>query len=390
MIDVKYIERFDGINTPFYFYDLDLLEQTLSELTKERDKYDNYIVHYAIKANNNEKILNRIFAKGIGADCVSGNEVAHCVKQGLDGREIAFAGVGKTDEEIRVALSNDIFSFNCESIPEIEVINNIAESMGKVAPIAIRINPDIDPKTHKYITTGLKDNKFGINHKDFDEVGRKLKSLEHIELKGIHFHAGSQITDIDVFKNLSLKVNGIREWFDDKGFHLEHINVGGGFGIDYHNPIENPIPNFAGYFGTFNKNLHLRNGQQLHFELGRSIVGQCGSIITKVLYTKLGIDKKFLIVDAGMNDLARPSLYQAYHKILALTAKSDHSDKYDVVGPICESSDVFAENLYLPACKRGDLLAVLSAGAYGQTMSSTYNMRNLIGAVYSDDLGGEQ
>ncbi|MFV0345858.1 MAG: diaminopimelate decarboxylase [Bacteroidales bacterium] len=387
MFDARYIKEFRSVKTPFYFYDVDLLERTLSELIGERDKYDNYIVHYAIKANNNEKLLKRIFSKGIGADCVSGNEVLHCVDQGLKGDEIAFAGVGKTDEEIRVALSNDIFSFNCESIPEIEVINDLAKGMGKLAPVAIRINPDIDPKTHRYITTGLKDNKFGINHKDFDEVGRKLRNLENIELKGIHFHTGSQITDIDVFRNLSLKVNGIREWFDDNGFHLEHINVGGGFGIDYHHPIENPIPDFAGYFATFNKNLHLRRGQHLHFELGRSIVGQCGSIITKVLYKKLGIDKKFLIVDAGMNDLARPSLYQAYHKILALTAAGvDRTEKYDVVGPVCESADVFAEDLDLPVCERGDLLAILSAGAYGQTMSSTYNMRKLIGAVYSDEL----
>ena len=384
MIAPEFIQRFNELETPFYFYDLDLLRKTLDSALNEAGKFG-YSIHYALKANNNDAVLKVIRECGLGADCVSGNEITKCINLGFPANKIAFAGVGKTDKEIVTGLEHEIFSFNCESIPELEVINDIAGQMGKVAPVAIRINPDVDPKTHKYISTGLKDSKFGINHWDFDEVAMKLKSLENIRMVGIHFHIGSQITDISVFKQLSLKINLIREWFEENGFSPEHINVGGGLGIDYQNPEENQIPDFKSYFEAFQNNLVLKPGQKLHFELGRSLIGQCGYFITRVLYVKKGIETKFLIVDGGMNDLIRPALYQATHKFSSLSSNKQ-LEKYDVVGPVCESADVFIKGVFLPESKRGDLIAVHSAGAYGQVMASTYNMRTLVKAYDSDSI----
>ncbi len=384
MVSQEYTQKFNELETPFYFYDLDLLKSTIEVALNASSKYG-YILHFALKANNNDAVLETIREFGIGADCVSGNEVTKSVNMGFPPEKIAFAGVGKTDQEIITGLENNIFSFNCESLHEIEVVNEIAGQMNKVAPVAIRINPDIDPKTHKFISTGLKDSKFGINHWDFDEVAETVKSLPNIKLTGIHFHIGSQITDINVFEQLSLKVNFIQDWFDKNGFALEHINVGGGLGIDYSAPEENSIPDFEAYFAAFHNNLKLKQGQELHFELGRSLVGQCGYFITKVLYLKKGLSTEFLIVDGGMNDLLRPMLYQASHKISSLS--STGNDKvYDVVGPVCESTDVFARKVTLPESKRGDLLAFHSAGAYCEVMASTYNMRSLVTAYNSNSI----
>ena len=384
MFNPRYTNRFQSLETPFYFYDLDLLRKTLATVKTESEKYG-YHVHYAMKANNDKAVVETIARAGFGADCVSGNEVKYAHELGIPGHKIAFAGVGKTDKEIRTALEIGIFSFNCESIPEIEVVNKLAGETGNVAPVAIRINPNVDAKTHKYITTGLNDNKFGINHWDFGEVGRMLRALPNIKLTGIHFHVGSQITDIKVFKELSLKVNKIQEWFAENGFELEHVNLGGGLGVDYEHPQQNPIPDFAAYFKAVHDNIILKPGQQLHFELGRSLVAQCGHLISRVIFLKKGVEKQFLIVDAGMNDLIRPSLYQAKHEISSLTSTSPRQ-KYDVVGPICESSDVFRKDILLPAMKRGDLIAIHSAGAYSQVMASTYNMRDLICSYSSDEL----
>lgn len=384
MIDPQTRSQLRKLETPFYYYDLELLRQTLSTVKTESEKYG-FHVHYAIKANANDKLLQTIFSYGFGADCVSGNEITKVIAQGVPGAKIAFAGVGKTDKEINTALNHDIFSFNCESLPEIEVIDAIATGKKKIAPIAIRINPNVDPKTHQYITTGLNENKFGINHWDFDRLAQLLRNLKNIKLTGIHFHIGSQITDINVFKELSQKVNTIYSWFEEQGFSLQHINVGGGLGIDYDNPLENPIPDFKSYFKTFNDYLHLKPGQELHVELGRSIVGQCGHLITKVLYVKEGLNKKFLITDAGMTELIRPMLYQAKHKISNLNSKMP-LQTYEVVGPICESTDVLAKDIQLPESKRGDLLAVHSAGAYGEVMASSYNLRDLVRAYHSDEL----
>ena len=382
MLNSHYINCFQSIETPFYFYDLNLLRKTLHAVKKESQKYG-YHVHYALKANNDKNVVKTIAEAGFGADCVSGNEVQFAHDLGVPGNKIAFAGVGKTDKEIRTALKIGIFSFNCESIPEIEIINKLAGEMGKVASVAIRINPNVNAKTHQYITTGLNDNKFGINHWDFDKVGQLLTALPNIKLTGIHFHVGSQITDINVFEELSLKVNTIQEWFAANGFVLAHVNLGGGLGIDYEHPEENAIPDFAAYFKAVHDNIILQPGQQLHFELGRSLVGQCGHLITRVIFLKKGVEKQFLIVDAGMNDLIRPSLYQAKHQMSSLTSTLS-AEKYDVVGPICESADVFRKDVLLPAMKRGDLLAIHSAGAYGQVMASTYNMRDLVPSINSD------
>ncbi len=384
MINNQYIEKFQSIETPFYFYDLDLLRNTLKAILHESSKYD-YHVHYAIKANANCAVLETISSFGFGADCVSANEILRAKEKGIPSGKIAFAGVGKTDREIKIALENNIFSFNCESIPEIRVINEIAAKMGKVAQIAIRINPNIDPKTHEYITTGLKENKFGINPENFNEVKQVLQTLSNIHLTGLHFHVGSQITDIHVFEELSLKVNKVREWFEENGFEIDHINVGGGLGINYHNPDKEPIPDFASYFKAFHDNLQLRESQQVHFELGRSIVAQCGSLISRVLYLKKGMGIKFLILDAGMTELIRPALYKAVHAITNLTSTLPE-EKYDIVGPICESSDTFAKGMKIAGSQRGDLVAILSAGAYGETMASTYNMRNLVKSYNSDQL----
>lgn len=377
------INRFKELKTPFYYYRLSLLEQTLQALTEEVNKY-NYHVHYALKANANNRILEQVKTYGLGADCVSGNEILKAKECGFLPEKIVFAGVGKSDEEINIALDNDIFCLNCESIPEIEVINELAQQKNKIAAIALRINPNVNAKTHHYITTGLEENKFGINLWELDEVLKTLNASKNIKLIGLHFHIGSQISDLSVFKGLCLRVNEIQEWFYNHHIIVNHINVGGGLGIDYENPETNKIPDFKTFFKLFNDILKLRPNQQLHFELGRAIVAQCGSLITKVLYVKKGIKTNFAIVDAGMTELIRPALYQATHKISNLTSNSSAKYRYDVVGPICESSDCFAKALDLPETQRGDLLEIHSAGAYGEVMASAYNLRNIVKAYYSE------
>ncbi len=367
--------------TPYYQYDLDLLEQTLDQVRVHADLYG-YHLHYALKANSNDEILKLIKAYGLGADCVSGNEIEKAVITGFDSDKIVFAGVGKSDQEINTALAHDIFCFNCESIQELEVINELAARQNKVARIALRINPNINANTHQYITTGLEENKFGINEWEFDQVLMLLGESAHLQCIGLHFHIGSQITDMGVFRKLALSVNKINEWFINRGLEIKVINLGGGLGVDYQNPLENPIPDFANYFKTFSKNLNLKTGQKVHFELGRSIVGQCGSLITQVLYLKKGLHKNFLILDAGMTELLRPALYQAQHYIENISQDRGDITKYDVVGPVCESSDSFGEAIALPASQRGDIIAIRSAGAYGEVMSSNYNLRQLNPSVY--------
>lgn len=377
-------QKFANLPTPFYFYDMQLLEQTAEALKREADKYG-YIVHYALKANPNHRILELLRKKGFGADCVSGNEVQRAIDCGFQAKHIAFAGVGKTDAEISLALSHNIFTFNCESLPEIEVINQLASEKGIVADIAIRINPNVDAHTHHYITTGLEENKFGISPWQFDEIIDALKSFKNVRLISLHFHIGSQITDLKVFEELCLRANEIQDYFKSKGISVEHINLGGGLGVDYRNPDEKAIPDFAAYFATIHKNLKVRSNQKVHFELGRAIVAQCGSLITKVVYVKHGQKKDFVIVDAGMTDLIRPALYQAFHKIENISS-SEQMHPYDVVGPICESSDCFAQAIEMAKTKRGDLLAIRSAGAYGEIMASQYNLRALPSRYYSDEL----
>ncbi len=378
------VEKLKGIETPYYYYDMDLLKKTLKIVKEETKKYG-FIQHYAVKANANKRILEVIASDGFGADCVSGNEIKAAVNAGFPASKIVFAGVGKTDKEINLALDLNIFCFNAESLPELEVINELAAKKGKTAQIALRINPDVDAHTHEYITTGLNENKFGFGLAHLEEAIEKLNTLKNIKLIGIHFHIGSQIEDLSVFEPLCQKVNDLQDFFEERGFKLENINLGGGLGIDYENPDEHPIPDFAGYFEVFKNNLKVREGQLVHFELGRAMVCQCGSLVTRTVYVKHGESKTFVIVDAGMTDLIRPALYQAYHEIENISSNQP-VEKYDIVGPICESSDVFAKGYELNGTQRGDILVLRSAGAYGEIMASQYNCRELPKAYYSDKI----
>jgi len=389
MFDAGLIAAFSRLETPFYYYDLALLQQTL-EAANDAIAPHGFHVHYALKANFNRRVLELIRDAGFGADCVSGNEVRKAVEIGFDPGKVVFAGVGKSDKEIREALSHDIFAFNVESIAELQIIDGLAAAVGKKARVALRINPNVDAQTHHYITTGLDENKFGIAHWELGEAIEMLRKCPHIELIGIHFHIGSQITDLNVFKSLCVKVNELNNWFDERGLRLRTLNVGGGLGVDYHQPDAHPVPDFQSYFAVFAEFLDRRPGQEVHFELGRALVSQCGSLISRVLYVKNGIKKNFLILDAGMTELMRPALYQAYHKIEKLHTDANEAGQaqlhYDVVGPICESSDCFGKEVPLPKSARGDLIAIRTAGAYGEVMASHYNLRDEIRYVYSDQI----
>ncbi len=378
------VEQFQGMQTPFYYYDTHILRQTLNTIRKEMAKHDNWHVHYAVKANANPKVLNIIREAGMGVDCVSGGEIEASLKAGFAASKIVFAGVGKSDWEINLGLDADIFCFNVESIPELEVINQLAASRGKVARVAFRLNPNVGAHTHANITTGLAENKFGIAMADMVDVIEHAHQMDHVQVVGLHFHIGSQILDMGDFEALCNRVNDLQDLLDRHHITLEHINVGGGLGVDYQHPNRVPLPDFKAYFDTYAKKLKLRHGQTLHFELGRAIVAQCGSLITRTLYVKEGAFKKFAIVDAGFTDLIRPALYQAYHKIENITSEAP-LQTYDVVGPICESTDVFAKQTDLNAIQRGDLLAIRSAGAYGEIMASQYNCRRLPEGYITED-----
>ena len=379
------VNKFRELETPFYYYDVNVLRETLSCINKEAGKYNNFCVHYAVKANANHKVLTIIRESGLGADCVSGGEIRAAIKAGFPTNKIVYAGVGKTDWEINLGLDYDIFCFNVESVPELEIINELASAKGKTARVAFRINPNVGAHTHANITTGLAENKFGISMEDMDKVIDMAGTLPHVKFVGLHFHIGSQILDMGDFVALCNRVNELQEKLYARQIIVEHINVGGGLGIDYAHPNRQAIPNFTEYFATYHKHLKLRPQQTLHFELGRAVVGQCGSLISKVIYVKQGTNKQFAILDAGMTDLIRPALYQAYHKIENLTSER-REEKYDVVGPICESSDCFGKAVSLPKTVRGDLMAIRSAGAYGEIMASQYNLRTLPKAVYSDEI----
>lgn len=379
------INKFRELETPLYYYDANLLRDTLNVIRTEAAQYNKFCVHYAIKANANPKVLSIIREHGLGADCVSGGEIAAAIKAGFPASKIVYAGVGKTDREINLGLDHDIFCFNVESVPELEVINELAAAKGKIARVAFRINPDVGAHTHANITTGLAENKFGISMQDMDKVIDRALEMNNVKFVGLHFHIGSQILDMGDFVALCNRINDLQEKLYARQIIVEHINVGGGLGIDYAHPNRQPIPDFADYFATYHKHLKLRPQQTLHFELGRSVVGQCGSLITKVIYVKQGTNKQFAIADGGMTDLIRPALYQAYHKIENITSE-EPNETYDVVGPICESSDVFGKAIDLNRVKRGDLIALRSAGAYGEIMASGYNCRTLPQGYTSDEL----
>lgn len=380
---MEFTEKLREIQTPCYYYNIELLKKTLEKINTESGKYPAFHVHYAIKANANPVLLQIISSYGIGADCVSGNEILRALECDFPADKIVYAGVGKSDTEIEIALQNGIFCFNSESLPEIRVIDEIAGRMHKKARVALRINPNVDAHTHHYITTGIEENKFGIYLYDLNHVIEETLQLPHIELIGLHFHIGSQITDMNVFRSLCLKVNEIQQQLQDKGIRLPHINFGGGLGTEYNTPYGEPIADFENYFATFARFYEPLPHQQIHFELGRSVIAHCGDLIAKVLYVKEGRNKKFAILDAGMNDLLRPALYQAFHKIENISSDRPE-EKYDVVGPICESSDCFGKDVSLNEVSRGDLIVIHTAGAYGETMSSRYNLRDLPQTYFSE------
>ena len=388
MLDINTIEKLDKVATPFYYYDMDLFHKTVDYVAVLAQEH-NIKVHYAVKANVERRLLEYISSKGFGADCVSGNEVLHAHDCGFPADQIVYAGVGKTDKEIYNALKLGIEAFNCESLQEIYVINEMARVYGLKANVSIRINPDIDAHTHKYVTTGLYENKFGISQHEFDKLIDIIKKSEHINFYGLHFHIGSQITRVaEVFALECKRVNEIVAYFERNGLKVDNINLGGGLGVDYDDPDENAIADFKTWFSTISENIIRRKDQSVHVEPGRSLVAQCATLISRVLFVKSGETKNFLIMDAGMNDLIRPALYGAYHKIENLSAAQrtffPTHQAYDIVGPVCESSDVWGAGRLLPLSVRGDLMAIRSTGAYGQVMASRYNMKDLAPSVFSD------
>ncbi len=382
MFTPERLAGFARLKTPFYYYDLALLERTLDEL-RTHAWAAGYVVHYALKANAHPRILRIVREAGFGADCVSANEIRRAREVGFRADQIVFAGVGKTDDEIRYALQERIHSFNCESLQELEVIDQLAGSMGLTATVALRINPDIDAGTHRYITTGLEENKFGIGAAALPDAVGTIQRSKHLRLTGLHFHIGSQITDTDVFKGLCLRVNEVQQWFADRNIPIADINLGGGLGVDYHHPDESAVPDFRSYIQIFREFLEPLRGQTVHLEPGRSLVAQCGSLIARVLFVKQGESTAFAILDAGMTELIRPALYQSFHKIENLTSQRP-ARRYDVVGPVCESSDSFGKSVTLPETQRGDLIAIRTVGAYGEVMSSRYNLRDPAPSVFSD------
>jgi len=390
MFNPDIINKFNNLETPFYYYDMGILRQTLEACTKASAKYG-FHVHYAMKANFNPKVLDMIQSFGIGADCVSGNEVKAAIEHGFDKGKVVFAGVGKSDKEINFALDADIFCFNVESVQELHIINDLAKAKNKKASVAIRINPNVDAHTHHFITTGLDENKFGINIWQLPDVAEALRACPNLQFLGIHFHIGSQITDMEVYKSLCTRINEMQDWFENHGFPVKVLNTGGGLGVDYHNPDTNGMADFESYFEVFKNFLNVKPGQEVHFELGRAMVAQSAALISRVLYVKNGLKKNFLILDAGMTELIRPMLYQAYHAIENLSQESSVKNqgqketiKYDVVGPICESTDCFRKDVDLPESFRGDLIAIRTAGAYAEVMASGYNLRNKVESVYSE------
>ncbi len=384
MFNKDLLNKFQELETPFYYYDIDVLNNNLDNLSKHL--FGRGKVHYALKANSNVKLLNVIKSKGIGVDAVSSNEIKHALDVGFSPKDIVFAGVGKTDKEIEYSIKNNISYFNCESIEEIDVINSISKNLNNITQVSIRINPGIKTGTHKNIETGYRNNKFGIDLNDINDLLDSFKTYSNLNLVGFHFHIGSQIETTAPFLELCKIGNQVNKLFIEKGLKVKFINVGGGLSIDYTNPLENNFSNFKDYFKIFSQNLKINEDQEIHFELGRSIVGQCGFLVSKVLFNKKSYNKNFLIIDAGMNDLIRPALYGSCHKIINISSTDKNNKIYDIVGPICESTDIFAKNYDLKLTKRNDILLICSAGAYGESMSSNYNLRKSLSSYFSDTI----
>ena len=337
------------------------------------------LVCYAVKANSSLGILSVFARLGAGFDIVSGGELARVLAAGSEAHKVVFSGVGKSREEMRYALEAGIGCFNVESAAELDRLNEVAGSLGKRAPIAFRVNPDVDPKTHPYISTGLRSNKFGVAFTEALALYRKAATLPHIEISGIDCHIGSQLLDPAPMAEAAAKILGLVDQLASEGIRLDHIDLGGGLGIRYRD--EEP-PSASTYLAPLLECFAGRE-ETLCFEPGRSLVGNAGLLLTRIEYLKPGVEKNFAIIDAAMNDLARPALYDAYHEIVAVAPKAVEARSYEVVGPICESGDFLGHDREL-AVEEGDLLAILSAGAYGMTMSSNYNTRTRAAEVLVD------
>ncbi|MDD5347385.1 MAG: diaminopimelate decarboxylase [Candidatus Omnitrophica bacterium] len=329
------------------------------------------LICYSVKANSNLAILRVLVREGAGLDIVSGGELYRALKAGCPPQRIVYASVGKTDAEIEEAIRRGILFFNVESLPELENINRIAGRLRKKTDVALRINPDVEPKTHRYITTGKLTNKFGIDFRTAKKILMLGQALTHVRIRGIHIHIGSQITIGEPFVEAIKKVVAFIAAMKARGIAVEYLNIGGGLGIIY----KNEKPQTAVEFARKVLPVLRKSGLKIIMEPGRFIIGSAAVLVTKVLYIKKTPLKKFVIVDAGMNDLIRPSLYDAHHRIVPLAARSGQSEKADVVGPICESGDFFAKARRLPKVREGEYLAVMSAGAYGFSMASNYNSR---------------
>lgn len=390
MLSRRIADTLNDFPTPFYLYDMDLLGRTLDAIKREAER-DDYRVHYAIKANGDERILKEVLKRGFGIDCVSGNELALVRRLGFPAEGIVYAGVGKSDREIELGVTEGIRAFNCESRQELQVIDELAEKLGRRARVALRINPDVDPHTHRHISTGQADSKFGISYREIEQVAEEFADYKNLDFQGLHFHIGSQITDMRVFEFFCRRVNTLTQWFEQRGFPVGYINMGGGLGVNYESPDAEPMPDFGAYFDAFRRNLDV-GAAEVHFELGRAMVAQCGELITRVLFNKLNsAGNEVAIIDGSMSELIRPALYNAYHRIENLgattldelgTAPGRVLKPYIVAGTVCESSDVFATDRVLPELRRGDLVAIRTAGAYGISMASTYNMHSIPPSVY--------
>jgi diaminopimelate decarboxylase len=360
----------EKFGTPLYIYSYKTL---IDHFIKLRDAFASIepLICYSVKANSNLALLKALLDKGAGLDIVSGGELFRAIKAGCPPEKIVYASVGKTDAEIEEGINRGILFFNVESFPELENINRIARKLNKVVNVAIRINPDIEPRTHRFITTGKLTNKFGIDFKTAEKILIRCCSFPNVNIKGLHIHIGSQITESAPFIFAITKMVKFIRQLKNKGVEIEYLNIGGGLGIIYDRETPQTAKDFAKKVLPIFRN----TGLKIILEPGRFIVGNAGILVTKVLYIKTTPKNKFVVVDAGMNDLVRPALYEAYHQILPLKARKSRTEKLDVVGPICESADFFAKARKMSIPDEGDYLAVMSAGAYGFSMSSNYNSR---------------
>jgi len=376
--DVPLEKIADEVGTPFYCYSRKTLIRHLQVFDSAFEEID-HMVCFAVKANSNLGVLHELINGGAGCDVVSGGELYRALKAGCEPLMIVFAGVGKTDEEIEYALNSNILMFNVESSQELFAIDAVAARIGKKARVALRINPDVDPRTHPYITTGLRENKFGFNVETAMEEYRLAANMQNIEIVGVHQHIGSQITQVAPFVDALQKILGFVERLADTGIDLRYINLGGGLGITYQDESPPQPHELAKEIVPMLK----KSGLTIIFEPGRMIAGNAGVLVSRVLYTKQNEGKTFVIADAAMNDLMRPALYQARQTIQPVDQNGLDRKKIevDVVGPICESGDFLAKNRLLPEFKKGELLAIMSAGAYGFTMSSNYNSRRRVAEV---------